>query len=541
MAATKLWLAKHFYSARQGARIVADSTSILFLIVRTVLWQVIEAVLLVAVLGAIDTILRSGFASLEQSFQHSLKPHVLTLWLSQNPPDPSLSAGTLSTLAQISGLFLGLYFTAISVVAGSNYARVPAEILDALVREKVGNLYIRIVALFGGVSLILLGAANLGYRPDILNLILVLILGIASLFSFVQLGRRAFYFFDPTQLVKFVAADILRAVSAATWDGFGWQDAPFQDHYRKQADTDVRIYEDVILLSDKESYLQGRSLLTLIYQFLVLLEVYSEEKKRIPSDSQWFERVYQHRTWLTTDESRVSLAIQTGTALDPENVPDHFWLENRIGNLISRTLNGLRDRGDLPRAASVSARLQGTLGVLAKELAVEESLSLFQRVKAFAHETALQTNAKHNSQADQQQLLAPSLGLTDACGSGFISILLGFANRLEAISPESFSEIIDKVDFQRPRTMYQTGLPRKIVEELEYLHKRITFEVRVEHRQISPNWYCRQLAALAMARFVVETCDALLAELEQTYAIEAEDLSKNHKPLFADPDGATGA
>ncbi len=193
---------------------------------------------------------------------------------------------------------MGLYFTAITVVAGTNYARVPTEILNALVREKVGNLYIRIVALFGGVSLILLGLVNLGYTPGTLNIILALLLGVASLFSFVELGRRAFYFFDPTKLVAVVTTNILQLARSATPTGFSWRDNAFQDHYRKLADSDVRIYEDVVLLSDRESHLQGRSLLSLVLQFLVLLELYCKDKQRIPSDSLWFERVYHHRTWL---------------------------------------------------------------------------------------------------------------------------------------------------------------------------------------------------------------------------------------------------
>ncbi|HEV2314773.1 MAG TPA: hypothetical protein VGR94_05670 [Candidatus Acidoferrales bacterium] len=438
----------------------------------------------------------------------------------------------MSTLAQISGLFLGLYFTAISVVAGTNYARVPTEILDALVREKVGNLYIRIVALFGGVSLILLGMANLGYTPGALNLILVSFLGIASLFSFVELGRRAFYFFDPTKLVAVVAGNILRLARSATPAGFSWRNNAFQDHYRKLADSDLRIYEDVILLSDRESHLQGRSLLSLVLQFLVLLELYCKDKQRIPSDSLWFERVYHHRTWLTTEESRVNIAIETGTGLEPEYVADHSWLEKRLANLISRALTGLRDRADFARAITVSNKLQETLGILSAELAIDESLFLFQRLGTFAHEVATKT-AQTPLSSDFKEFLAPSLGLADVCGMGFISIFLGFANRIEQTTAEQFSAVIDKVDFRRPRTLYLTGMPRKVVQQLEYLYKGIAFEARVEHQQLSPVWYCRQIAGLGMARFFVETCDALLLELERTFAGEAEELSSEKCYPFA--------
>jgi hypothetical protein len=511
---------------------IRESTSILLLVARTVFWQVVAAAFLVGLLEFCDWKLRSASTLLEWLARHSPKAHVVAAWFQRTLPDTTLSVGTLSTLAQISGLFLGLYFTAISVVAGTNYARVPAEILDALVREKVGNLYIRIVALFGGISLMLLGASNLGYRPGVLNLILVSLLGIASVFSFVELGRRAFYFFDPTRLVNFVAGDILRATRSATCLGFGWRDPSFQDYYRKQADNDIRIYEDVILLSDRESRLQGRSLLGLVLQFLALLEVYSQEKKRIPSDSQWFERAYRHRTWLTTEDTRVNLAIDTGTGLEPEYVPDHSWFEKRLVSLVSRTLTGLSARDDLDRAITVCIRLQGTLGNLGKEFAIEESLSLFQRLKMFAREVAMKTRIEVTT-SDQAHTLGLSLGAADACGTGFISVLLGFANRLESISPESFSASIDEVDFRHPKTIYHAGFPRKVIEQLEHLYKGIGFEQRVEGHQISPGWYCRQIAGLGMARFFAETCEALLVELENTYAAEAEELFGKKRYPFA--------
>jgi hypothetical protein len=528
------WLVRRIYSGRRGVRTAGESASILLLITRTVFWQVFAAVVLVWLLEFCDIKLRTRSTGLAWLALHSVKVATVLAWLHQKPPDASLSVGTLSTLAQISGLFLGLYFTAISVVAGTNYSRVPSEVLDALVREKVGNLYIRVVAVFGGISLMLLGLSNLGYPPGILNLTLVSALGIASVFSFVELGRRAFYFFDPSKLVKFVAGDILQAARSATWSGLGWRQPAFQDHYRKQADSDVRIYEDVILLSDQESHLQGRSLFTLVFQFLALLELYSEQKKRIPSNSLWFERVYHHRTWLTTEESRVNVAIETGTGLEPEYVPDHSWFEKRLASLVSRVLKGLINRNDLPRAVTVCNRLQGTLGILGKELGIDESLLLFQQMKAFAREVAERKDVEIPTSTEQVQTLAPSLGIADVCGMGFISILLGFANRLETISPESFSADIERVDFRRPKSLYHTGLPRKVVEQLERLHKGISFEFQVEGRQISPTWYCRQIAALGMARFFVETCDALLVELENTYAVEAEDLSgKNRYPFAA--------
>jgi hypothetical protein len=135
----RFWLSKRLYGVRRGAESTAESTSILVSLGRTVVAQLVAAGLLVALLAFLDRnlpviTLLAGWVA-----RHWKYGQRLVDFLPQKALDPSISAATLSTLAQISGLFLGLYFTAISVVAGQNYAKVSTEILDALVREKVGT------------------------------------------------------------------------------------------------------------------------------------------------------------------------------------------------------------------------------------------------------------------------------------------------------------------------------------------------------------------------------------------------------------------
>jgi hypothetical protein len=60
--------------------------------------------------------------------------------------NPSAYGNLFSSLAQIAGVFLGLYFTAVSVVASTVYARVQGDVRSLLLRDKVGNHYIGIVA-----------------------------------------------------------------------------------------------------------------------------------------------------------------------------------------------------------------------------------------------------------------------------------------------------------------------------------------------------------------------------------------------------------
>jgi hypothetical protein len=121
----KFALSKRVYGARGGVRLAAESTSIFLLILKTVFWQILAAAFLVAVLEFSEKKLRQSFSFLDYLTRHSAALRLVLAWFRHNPVVASISPGTFSTLAQISGLFLGLYFTAISVV---EFATLPHEV-----------------------------------------------------------------------------------------------------------------------------------------------------------------------------------------------------------------------------------------------------------------------------------------------------------------------------------------------------------------------------------------------------------------------------
>ncbi|GAF68250.1 unnamed protein product, partial [marine sediment metagenome] len=142
----------------------------------------------------------------------------------------------LTTLAQIAGGFLGLYFTAISVVISTVYERFPNDVREVLIREKVSNIYIQNVTLMSAVSTMLLAMQTFGFTIGILNLLFIIGLGLFSIFSFMVLGSRVFVFFDPTRLVDILSPDLLRWVKSASITGFQWQNPSFQAYAQKRAE-----------------------------------------------------------------------------------------------------------------------------------------------------------------------------------------------------------------------------------------------------------------------------------------------------------------
>ncbi|HXV06087.1 MAG TPA: hypothetical protein VFP23_09325, partial [Solirubrobacterales bacterium] len=110
--------------------------------------------------------------------------------------DKSAYDSLLETVAAATGVFLALYFTAVSAIAASIYVDVPHDIRNLIVGDRLGNLYVRIVAFAMALCTLLLvvhAGAGAAYRlvPPIVGLLAVI-----SIFAFIRLGRHAFYLAD---------------------------------------------------------------------------------------------------------------------------------------------------------------------------------------------------------------------------------------------------------------------------------------------------------------------------------------------------------
>jgi hypothetical protein len=452
-------------------------------------------------------------------------------------PSRSFSGGVFSQLlaitAQIAGIFLGLYFTAVSVVASTAYARVPGEVRTLLMREKVGNLYIRTVAFLAGACVLLLAAQAMGFKPGVVSLAVIAFLAMAAILSFLVLGLRLFNFFDPTALVAYLTTDFLRWSQSATVVGFRRHDPSFQAHYQRQAQAVLATFKHVISLSLRQETVEGPILAELASRGLHLETLYGQHKGRIPTQSYWFRRVYRHRNWLTTDHIRTDLALKTGTGLDPESVPDPLWVEAEVAQAEADILERLITAKQFRDAIAVTEVHAQTLGSLGRTFAVDEAIQLQDRTARLVRAVGRANSVPDAPTEEEAQDFSLLLGLTDSYSSAVLSLLLGLSERLRATSAETLANGVDAVNWRKPKTAYGGGLPRKALEQLEYLKKGIETELAVERDLVSPAWYRHQIVALGFVRFLDTTVKRLIATFRETFPDEVETLVQCGQFVFA--------
>ncbi len=111
-----------------------------------------------------------------QILELTLVPMLVGWWAI---PDSPNYVSWLDTIAQIGGVFIALYFTAVTAAASAIYSQVPNNIIDLLARDRVGNVYIRYLTLATFLPLCFVALHSAGFEPLRLAVpLLILVVGV---------------------------------------------------------------------------------------------------------------------------------------------------------------------------------------------------------------------------------------------------------------------------------------------------------------------------------------------------------------------------
>jgi hypothetical protein len=416
------------------------------------------------------------------------------------------------TIASVTGVFLGLYFTAISIVASSVFATVPSDVRELLLKEKVGNVYIRILSVLLAVSVILLGYRAFNHNPGALITLAVLLFGCFSIFGFVVLGLRVFFFFDPTTLVDSIFGDLYNNIALATIKGLKWHDANFQAHYQKLASRNIATLKDVVEFCARAAYLQKRPLSIVLQKTCYFLRYYQKQKHLIPTNSNWFARVPKYKDTFLADVSALTVALQSQTSIQPETIPDFYWLEDEVIDVILSALQSALDNKNLIVCIDVIDSLNNYLEVLGLELEAEQYCKICGRIEGVFEKYFMDLPPKYLGYHDDM-----AMALFDRYNLSIMFCALGFYKFNREFNTSLLDKRLNSIVWGNRQEIYQKHFPPALLERLEFLQKRLEFEQRVEERIISPDWYRKQLVVMKYGQLLHTSIEQLLSIFDKYY------------------------
>lgn len=419
-------------------------------------------------------------------------------------------------VAQIGGVFIGLYYAGMTMVAGAIYAQTPAKLRNLLVRERTGGVYMVYLTFVTFLAVVLCVAAQVLNRPA--PSLAVLFLGILAgfgIFAFVKLGRRAFELFDPTSLSGSAFDNLIYWTDQATVKGHNWQDRSFQRHANRMAMDAIEVLETLADYSNRRENLRQQSFIKLTSDILRYLAYYQRVKASIPRQSLWYERTFSHPDWFRSPDSSVQIASRTGTTMRPEEVPVEYWLEQRLEPLVIQCFRANAQTSNLSVLLQLSSLLRLYIAALAKSGHVAHAIEMVDNL----------------AQLLRTEELRKSLSTTELAGFGdfatslTIEVLLSAAGGARSRSPAQHSERLRTIRWSNRSSIYSAGFSLENVEQLEWLYERIVMEREIEHRRLTPDWYCLDMIFLADLRAIRGSVPRLL-DIEALFLKTARELAK---------------
>ena len=385
-------------------------------------------------------------------------------------------------------VFIGLYYAAISTIGGSIYSRMPNDIRDLLIKEQLGNAYMRFLASLTFIGLCLLVLHIVGFEPIILAMPLLVLSAGLMIIGFVQLGARAFHLFDPTTLSGGLLKQLQQYYLRVQAGGYRWSDPSFQNDAYRNAQTAVNSLTTMSEIVSEEPHLKVHPFAGFCRNLLLFLVRYEAVKKSIPTDSLWYAKQRAHPDWYRTGDIATSLAHETASGLRPESVSDFRWVESAILPIVQHCL----EINSKEKRYTIVNELLGYLDVylqrLAEEHQVEYALDLISKVFSWCKEHIL-------SEGDGPVTEEPleHMQIFQRLAMMPINALLAYSRAINAYDRNAICQRIHRIKWKSKRSIYRAGFAAHVLPRLEWMRPILEFEEKIERRLVSPPWYLQEL------------------------------------------------
>ena len=219
-----------------------------------------------------------------------------------------------------------------------------------------------------------------------------------------------------------------------------------------------------------------------------LLEYYEDKKSHIPSNSRWFNRTPVHKDWFLTDSSTLLLAMQTHSYIEPEMVPNAYWFEDRIWDLITNAIDKLLADGNPEIVCDYLNSLYNYYEKSGYDLEIKKCEEIVNKINPILMKYLIGV-CSENNYTDEQ------LGILEIWSVVRMSAPLGFYKFGREMTTKAIISHIDNINWDDKADLYNQKIPAAVLPRLEFIQERLRIERAVEGKTISPNWYIRQLIA----------------------------------------------
>lgn len=402
----------------------------------------------------------------------------------------------LLSIAGLTGVFIGLYYAALSAIGSTLYSQFPVSIRTLLKEERTGTTYMRFLSWIGFGCLTLAMICVLGGQPSLLGLVFAVLFSAVAIFGFAFLGRSVFDFFDPATLSHEVYISMQRQIQrVATGVNNPSRHAIYKSAHAAALNSLTALDEIRLIIAPrahlKDSYIQ------LVSNAIRLSILYSHQKQKIHPQSDWYPQEHKFDDWYRTGDSTTGVHVRTGTFTYPNYYANSEWVEKRINPIVFQCVSDSLGHGIKQDTTRLLMECLHYVRYRAYQGETEDALKLANHVlSSFAAQT-IKSDVADN---DQEWVR-----LADTACSFYVESLTHYrAWHVDRVKDE-LAEIAKLpwgshsiLKFAPPSARY-TSLILEVSEQA-------AFERKVQGRVVTPAWFINE-------RFRVFICSRIASQI----------------------------
>lgn len=374
----------------------------------------------------------------------------------------------LIAVAAIETLFIGLYYAGMTSVASATYAKVPYEIRELLIEDRVSNLFMRMALISSVYVYTMLGICLLFDVYSKIAYVLSIISAVLIIPSFLFLGKRLFNLFNPRNWVPFLSDQL-----NLQWKILG----KLNHHYalennatfcRKNGMGIARCLECLSQILNKNAEYSKRDLFRFDCDIIGILQRYQVCKRSFPTNSLWYGKKYRYKNIIEQDYIRTNYMLDFQNQMPVEGTDD-YWIENCIEEFLFTDIKRYANDAEF---TAIIPRFGKYIQLLAYNNEYSRALLII----------------------DKLWDLKPTSFSQEHWGISFVENIFILEINLivylsETLDKKALSAVLQKIKIEKKESLYKIGFNPAQLRDLEGLNEKIQTEQKIEGSVKTPPWY----------------------------------------------------
>lgn len=239
----------------------------------------------------------------------------------------------------VGGFLVALFLSNLSGIITAKYINIVSKVSLSVLNEYANKKYLKSMINYLCLIIVQLACWIFNIRINPVIALLSLFLTVRIIIIYFELAQRVYLFSDINMLTKTIYQEInIRFKYLQKAIKNNKSDSVFNSYGNQVIlllDTLKSLQKEILKDKDTEDITEFTN-----YIFAIMVR-YTEFKNLIPLDSKWYRLKYEPVNWFEAEFFEVNLRTQTGTSLNNKPIADHYFLEEYITDLFTKSIKFL--------------------------------------------------------------------------------------------------------------------------------------------------------------------------------------------------------